>query len=190
MCVEECKNKGLQIKFYANGMLGNGLMDITEIKANGETRSFPYQLCQEKDFQQFAQAVRENRRSFLIGEESGMRTFELLVNEEGLVNFRIPEWNAMKEMETRILSIYNKVKFPVAPEKELRASVKEYVDKELNRLFPKNNQLDLKREMLNIGIQDAYFAALYQEDNVQDDFYDFLTLEEWMHKNNMINDVE
>ena len=49
----------------------------------------------------------------MIGEENGVRSFELLVDENGYGTFRYPEWgDRTKEFEDYVLSVKNKVKFP------------------------------------------------------------------------------
>ncbi|MDR5021406.1 hypothetical protein FOL75_04895 [Bacillus thuringiensis] len=171
-----CLKNGLEIDFFPINNLGNGLIEIVEIKPNGERKLYPYHLCNTKDSQQFIRDVRENRRSFLIGEETGSRTFELFVDEEGFATFRYPEWNTIREMQTRLLSVHNKIKFRVTSKEKLKKMVETYVKEEFSSLY--QTQGDLSENVLN-----NYFTDLYQEANIYDDTYNFFTLEEWLQMN-------
>ncbi|AVF28824.1 hypothetical protein [Paenibacillus larvae] len=128
------KGNGLNIDFYAyEGLdLEEGLLEISEVRSNGELRKFTYKLTSIKEFERFLRNVREKRRSYLIGDECGTRSFELLVNEEGIGTFRYPEWNVTKELELPILSVQNKVRFPITP--DLKQQVARYVQIEINKL--------------------------------------------------------
>lgn len=185
-----CLGNGLKIDFYPNHSMGNGLIEIVEIKASGEEKPYTYHLCSNKEAQEFIRNVREKRRSFLIAEDGGTKSLELLVDGEGNVTFRYPVWNTIKEIETRLLSLQCKVKFTISPGENFRELVEKYVDTEFNRLFGVEESLFREREIAKDSIFDSYFKDLHKEDNLQEDIYDFLTLEEWMYQKNLINGYE
>ncbi|MDF9530121.1 hypothetical protein [Bacillus cereus] len=185
-----CLGNGLKIDFYPNHSMGNGLIEIVEIKANGEEKPYTYHLCSNKDAQEFIRNVREKRRSFLIAQDTGTKSFELLVDGDRHVTFRYPEWNTIKEMETRLLSVQCKVKFSLLSGENLRELVEKYVDTEFNRLFGVEETLLRERDIAKDSIFDSYFKDLDKEENLQEDIYDFLTLEEWMYQKNLINGCE
>ncbi|KAA0828225.1 hypothetical protein [Bacillus sp. AY2-1] len=185
-----CLENGLKIDFYPNHSMGKGLIEIVQIKANGEKKPYTYHLCSNKDAQEFIRDVREKRRSFLIAEDAGTKSFELLIGEEGNITFRYPEWNTIKEMETRLLSVHCKVKFKLLPELNFREIVKTYVDTESDRLFGVEKNFFQEREITKDSIFNSYFEDLYKEENLQEDTYDFLTLEEWIYQKNLINGCE
>ncbi|MES9784215.1 hypothetical protein ABWK43_25750, partial [Bacillus thuringiensis] len=101
-----------------------------------------------------------------------------------------PMWNTIKEIETRLLSLQCKVKITLSPGENFRELVEKYVDTEFNRLFWVEESLFQEREIAKDSIFDSYFKDLYKEDNLQEDIYDFLTLEEWMYQKNLINGYE
>ncbi|MEK5500980.1 hypothetical protein [Bacillus sp. FSL M8-0168] len=176
---------GLIINFYGSDAMDVGLVEINRIKRNGELQTFEFHLCKTKDFHEFKRNIKENRRTFLIGEENGVRSFELLVDENGYGTFRYPEWgDRTKEFEDYVLSVKNKVKFPLLEKNDLKNAVNRYVNSELKHL-PANLAAD---ESLH-SLKEDYFHEIQSEHNLKKGEYCYLAFRDWLLENTSIADV-
>ncbi|TWN77154.1 hypothetical protein [Bacillus licheniformis] len=182
----EILKSGLIINFYGHDALDVGLIEINRIKRNGELQTFEFHLCKTKDFHEFKKNIKEKRRTFLIGEENGVRSFELLVDENGYGTFRYPEWgDRTKEFEDYVLSVKNKVKFPLLEKNDLKNAVNHYVNNELKSL-PANLADD---ESLH-SLKEVYFREFQSEQNFKKGEYCYLAFKDWLLENTSMVDVD
>lgn len=131
------KMSQLNINYCTIDEFNRGIVDVREIK-DGKEVTFSYFLCDPTDFQEFLKNIREKRRTFLVLEENGIRTFELLVDEKGNATFRYPEWSTLKELKTTIGEIHHLVQFPIVERDKLKKIVYQYVKNSFEKIDDKD----------------------------------------------------
>lgn len=170
----------LNINYYTIGDYECGLMDVREI-SNGKEVKFSYCLCNPSDFQEFQKNIREKRRTFLILEENGIRTFELLVDEKGNATLRYPEWsNTVKELKLKIGEVHHLVQFPVVEREKLKKIVYQYVKNSFEKIDKEEYPFKFIKPSVLTMLSEEYLNDLINEAEVIQNNYCYIAFYEWL----------